>query len=321
MVSSKKVSVIVCTHNACDDLKECLESLENQDYDEKEIIVVDDASKDGTSKFLQDFKSRTKIETIIVTNEGNLGVAGSRNVGIQCARGEIIAFTDADCIADRSWVSELVRGYDHGGVKAAGGSIFDKRISNIWQLSDKGHDFVASAEGYVSYIQGCNMSFDAKVLRKFMFNDEIKYGYEEALLCDHLINEGYNIYYRPQAVVHHKRRNDLGSLLRRKYLLGLSSVWYRKKQNKFFMFKRHLVLLAALFCLPFLIIHKLSLFVFLSLFLVFALSLFRDEIIFKKKRFEEILLTFPFLVFIEFAHFWGSLVGFIKFRVQKNPVK
>lgn len=320
MGNSKKVSVIVCTYNAREDLKECLESLESQDYDEKEIIVVDDASEDGTTKFLHDFEDKTKVATIIVRNERNLGVAGSRNVGIKHATGEIIAFTDADCAAEPNWISELLQGYNHKDVRAVGGSISDKCLTNIWKLTDKGHDFVASSEGYVSYIQGCNMSFEAKVLKKFMFNDEIKYGYEEALLCDHIINDGHKIYYRPQAVVHHKRRSHLGALLKRKYLLGLSSVWYRKKQNRFFMFKRHLVLLVALLSLPFLVIHKLFSFLSLGLILVFTLSLFRDEIIFRKKSIVEILLTFPFLVFIELAHFWGTLAGLAKFRVPKFPV-
>ena len=77
---------------------------------------------------------------------------------------------------------------------------------------------------------------------------------------DYLIGYGYKIYYRPQAVVHHKRSTRLLALWRRKYLLGLSSIWYRKKQNKFFMFKRHFILLIALFCLPFLVINKIFLF-------------------------------------------------------------
>ena len=60
MENTKKVSVIVCTYNAQDDLKECLESLESQNYEEIEIIVVDDASGDGTYRFLKDFKASTK---------------------------------------------------------------------------------------------------------------------------------------------------------------------------------------------------------------------------------------------------------------------
>jgi glycosyltransferase involved in cell wall biosynthesis len=310
---SKKVSVIVCTYNAKDELKECLKSLENQDYREKEIIVVNDASTDDTSEFLKRYQNQTEMETIVVTNKTNHGVAGSRNVGTQHATGDIIAFTDADCVADPRWISELVEGYGRNGVGAVGGSICDKEITNIWELSDKGHDYVAPAEDYVSYVQGCNMSFESTVLRKFMFNDDIKYGYEEALLCDYVVNDGYKIYYRPQSIVHHKRRSNLRAALKRKYLLGLSSVWYRRKLNRLPLFKRHLILLAALFLSPFIVLNTLFLYLSGALLLVFCLSLLRDEIIFGKKSVREMIVTLPVLVFIEFSHFVGACMGLVRF--------
>lgn len=317
---SKRVSIIVITYNARDDLKECLTSLENQDYDEKEIIVVNDASLDDTLGFLQVYQSHTAMEIIVISNKKNLGVAGSRNVGIQHATGDIIAFTDADCVADKSWISEVVKGFDHKGVAAVGGRIYDKSITNIWELSDKGHDYVASEEGYVNYIQGCNMSFRSNVLKKYMFNDEIKYGYEEALLCDYLIRDGHKIYYSPQAVVHHKHRTNLRALLKQKYLRGVSSIWYRRKQNKFFMFKRHIILLIALLFIPFVIMNKLFLYISLVLFSLFTLSLVRDEIIFNSKTIREIIVTFPLLILIEFSHFGGSVAGLLKFRVLRTTI-
>jgi len=305
----KKVSIIVITFNAKDDLKECIESLEKQTYVEKEIIIVNDASKDRTSNFLEKYQSQTSLEMTVITNDRNLGVAGARNVGIQHAAGEIIAFTDADCVVDQNWISELVKCYTNMEVAAVGGSIL-----NIWELVRKGHDYVSHLEGYVTYIQGCNMSFASDVLKEYMFNDEIKYGYEETLLCDYLIRDGYSIYYRPQAVVHHKHRSNLPGLLKQKYLRGVSSIWYRKKQKKFFMFKRHIIFLVALFLIPFSKISVLFSYLSLFLFLTFCLSLLRDEIIFKTKSFKEIIITFPFLIFIEFSHFLGSCMGVVKFR-------
>ncbi len=317
--SLEKVSVIVCAYNAKDDLRECLESLENLDYNKKEIIVVNDASTDGTMKFLREYQRQTQIDIKIITNENNLGVAGSRNAGIQHATGNIIAFTDADCVADPAWISELTKGYGHKGVVAVGGKISDKAVTNIWELLAKGHDFVGTQEAYVSYIQGCNMSFDRAVLKKYMFNDELKYGYEEALLCDYLIRDGYNIYYRPQAIVHHKHRTNLLALLRQKYLRGVSSIWYRRKQSKLFMFKRHIILLTALLLVPFLVLTKIFLYLSLILFLVFTCSLIRDEIIFNK-TIREILYTLPLLILVEFAHFGGSIAGLLKFRVLKTTI-
>jgi glycosyltransferase involved in cell wall biosynthesis len=316
----KKFSVIVITHNAGGDLKECLGSIKDQDYAEKEVIVVDDASTDGTAELLRQFKSDAELEMTIVTNKENLGVAGSRNVGIRHASGDIIAFTDSDCVADRRWIAELARIYDQTDAAAVGGRILDDRIDNIWTRASRSLNHVSSAEGRVSYIQGCNMSFGSKILRKYLFNDEIKYGYEETLLCDYLIEHGYTIFYTPRAVVHHRHKADLPTLLKQKYMRGLSSVWYRKKQNKFFVFKRHFIFFTALLCVPFISINRYFLYLSLMLFLIFSASLIRDEIICGNRRIGELIVTYPFIVFIELFHFLGSCAGLVKFRFLNRSV-
>jgi len=313
-----KVSIIVITYNAKDDLKECLASLENQNYNEKEILVINDASTDDTLNFLKHYKTQTSMEMTVISNERNLGVAGARNVGIQHAGGDIIAFMDSDCVADPNWVLELVKEFKHKDIAAVGGSIFDGHISNIWELVRKGHDYVARSEGYVPFIKGCNMSFDTNVLKKYMFNDEIKYGYEDLLLCDYLIDDGYRILYRPEAVVHHKHRSTLRRLMKQMYLRGYSSIWYLKKRKKFFMYKRHFLLLCALFFVLFSKINKSFLYGSLFLFSVASFYLLLEEIKFNKKTVKEIIYTIPFRVFIELFHFAGAMAGLIKFRVLKR---
>lgn len=296
-------------------MKECLDSLEKQDYYEMEIVVVNDASADGTPELIQQFKNQTEVEIITVTNEKNLGVAGSRNVGIGLASGDIITFTDSDCVADRKWISELVRIYNQENVAAVGGRILDDRVDNVWKRSSRGLNHVSASEGDVSYIQGCNMSFDGDILRQYCFDDEIKYGYEETLLCDYLIADGHKIYYNPEAIVHHKHKADLHSLLRQKYLRGVSSIWYRQKQNKFIMLKRHLVLLIAVILIPFAAISIVFLYLSLVLMMVFSASLFSDEVVFGRKNIFDIFMTSPFIIIIELFHFAGACAGVVKFRI------
>jgi glycosyltransferase involved in cell wall biosynthesis len=311
---TRRVSIIVCSYNAEADLRDCLESLERQDYPDIEIVIVNDASTDATAKYLETFESKTQAAAVIVTNNSNLGVAGSRNAGIRQATGEILAFLDADCVAERNWISELVQIYEQRTVAAVGGRIIDARVENIWSLSLKGHDYVATHEGCVAFVKGCNMSFESNVLRRFLFNDEIRYGYEELLLCDHLRNEGCVIYYTPRAIVHHKHRKNAVGIFKQKYLRGMSSVWYMRKQGKrLCVYKRHLLLLAAIAAVlisggraGFLYFSALCMLAFLS-------SLVREEILFSAKTFWETLVTFPFLIVLEFAHAAGSCAGFVKF--------
>jgi GT2 family glycosyltransferase len=313
---TRRVSIIVCSYNAGSDLRDCLESLQRQDYADIEIVIVNDASTDTTAEYLETFKSQTQTEAVIVTNSSNLGVAGSRNAGVRKATGEILAFLDADCVADRSWISELVKIYAKHDVAAVGGRIFDARIESIWSLSNKGHDYVSAHEGPVSFVKGCNMSFAQDVFQRFMFNDEIRYGYEEILLCDQLRDEGYSVYYTPRAIVYHKHRASAGGILEQKFLRGMSSVWYMRKRGKLLcVYKRHILLLAAIAALlisggrpGFLFFGALCALLFLS-------SLVREEIIFSAKTIWEILVTFPFLVTIEIAHAAGSCVGFVRFVI------
>jgi glycosyltransferase involved in cell wall biosynthesis len=314
-----RVSIVVCAYNAGDDLRECLESLAAQEHREVEIVVVDDASADATLDCARQFRARTDVEMIVLSNETNLGVAGSRNVGIRESRGDIIAFTDADCIAAPNWISELIKGYALSKASAVGGSIADRPTSRYWERVDQSSNFVAGTEGTVSYIQGCNMSFDRRALRALLFNDEITYGYEEALLCDQLTAAGRRIYYRPQAVVIHKHRRTFSALCRQKYLRGLSSIWYRKKQKMFPLLKRHLVLLLAFGSLPLMMISGTFLLVSLSSFLVFLVSLLWDEFQFRRKSFKDILVTLPGTIIIEMVHGAGSVAGLIKFRVLRQP--
>jgi glycosyltransferase involved in cell wall biosynthesis len=314
-----RVSIVVCAYNAGDDLRKCLDSLAAQEHREIEIVVVDDASTDTTLDCARQFRARTDADTIVLSNETNLGVAGSRNVGIRQARGDIIAFTDADCIAAPNWISELIKGFGVSNASAVGGSIADRPTSRYWERVDRSSNFVARTEGAVSYIQGCNMSFDRRAATPLLFNDELKYGYEEALLCDQLIAAGRNIYYRPQAVVIHKHRPTFSALCRQKYSRGLSSIWYRKKQKMFPLLIRHLALLLAFVSLPLMMISGAFLLVSLSLFLVFLLSLLWDEVQFRRKSTEEILVTLPGTIIIELVHGAGSVAGLIKFRLLRRP--
>jgi glycosyltransferase involved in cell wall biosynthesis len=316
----KRVSVIVCCYNMGGMLRQCLESLCRQTYSNREFIVVNDASTDDTPQVVSEYQLRIGNDLTLVTNPENCGVAGSRNVGIRHAQGDLIAFTDADCVAESDWLSEIVGSFARN-VAAVGGRILNDDCRNIWELSEKGHNYVARIEGPVTYLQGCNMAFDATVLRSFMFNDEIKYGYEEALLCDHLVENGHRIQYNPRAVVHHSHRANLAGLLKQKYQRGYSSIWYRKKQRKFPMLKRHFLMLLSLALAPAGFFHPLAWYVIAVLLLAAAFSLFRDEHLFGAKRSREIWMTLPVLCGTELAHFAGAFSGLFVFRFRKTRGK
>lgn len=99
------VSVVVPVYNDAARLRRCLQALEAQTYSKEayEVVVVDNASEEDLTQVVEPFGQTRKVF------EAKRGSYAARNRGIVCARGEIIAFTDADCIPRDTW---LERGVD-----------------------------------------------------------------------------------------------------------------------------------------------------------------------------------------------------------------
>lgn len=98
-----KVSVIIPVFN---DVRifHTLKSLNQQNYENYEVIVIDDCSDEAIAPIVSLFQN---IKYIRLDN--NQGAYAARNAGIKAAAGEILAFTDSDCILDSNWISEGVR--------------------------------------------------------------------------------------------------------------------------------------------------------------------------------------------------------------------
>jgi len=99
------VSVIVLNYNGKDFIEECLDSLLNQTYKNIEILVVDNASTDGSKELLRE-KYLSNIT--LIENHINLGFAEGNNIAFQKARGEFIAILNNDAVADNTWLENLV---------------------------------------------------------------------------------------------------------------------------------------------------------------------------------------------------------------------
>jgi len=89
-----KVSVIIPVYNSEKYLKQCLDSVVNQTLKDIEIIVVNDGSTDNSLKIIQEYSN--KYKNIKVINKQNEGCYKARNVGLETAKGEYIAFLDSD---------------------------------------------------------------------------------------------------------------------------------------------------------------------------------------------------------------------------------
>lgn len=128
-----KVSVVVCTYNGAGRIKSLLDSLKKQTYKNLEIIIVDDGSTDGTSDIVKKYPFKR------ITHEGNnnKGLADSRNKGVEVSKGDIIVFTDDDCVADKNWIKEIAKCYQKNpSVNGVGGKIKPYSLETLFEKYD-----------------------------------------------------------------------------------------------------------------------------------------------------------------------------------------
>ena len=89
----KKFSIIIPVYNGEKHIKKCIDDVLTQEYENYEIIIINDGSKDNTSKILKEYVLNKRIN---IVEKENTGVSDSRNIGIEMATGEYIVFLDSD---------------------------------------------------------------------------------------------------------------------------------------------------------------------------------------------------------------------------------
>ena len=102
-----EISIVIPTYNRKDQLRQCLESCFAQDYpqDDFEVIVVDDASSDGTKDMLRELSQQSP--NLRYFFQRHKGPAAARNLGLKQSRAEVVGFTDSDCILSKNWIAKM----------------------------------------------------------------------------------------------------------------------------------------------------------------------------------------------------------------------
>ena len=105
-LSSLKTSVVVVTKDRPENLRNLLQSLVQQTLMPDEVLIVDNNSSKIYEPVFQEFQDRLPLKTVIETMPG---IPAARNRGIRESCGDILIFTDDDCVADKRWVEEMVK--------------------------------------------------------------------------------------------------------------------------------------------------------------------------------------------------------------------
>jgi len=121
-LKNPKVSVVVPIYNAGETLALCLEGLSGLRYDNYEVFLVDNSSTDNSLDIAKRYSSQNPDKFKCIT-ENHQGPSYARNTGAKKATGEILAFTDADCIPDADWLNTIVQPFEKDEIGAVAGRV------------------------------------------------------------------------------------------------------------------------------------------------------------------------------------------------------
>lgn len=217
------VSVIVPTYNDGQYLELCLKSLQEQSYpaDKYEIIVIDNGSE------ISPELAAAQFDKVALLNESTPGSYVARNKGVSAAKGDVLAFIDADAIADERWIEEGVASLlSSEGVGLVGGRVkfyFKEQCKpNIFELFDSVNFFRQK-----DYVENEHFSVTANLFTwRAVFNDvgcfnsELKSG-GDLEWGRRVYAQGYILVYAEKACIEHPARSEFGQIVRKfKRIIG-----------------------------------------------------------------------------------------------------
>ncbi|NLV27965.1 MAG: glycosyltransferase [Methanomicrobiales archaeon] len=307
-----KISVIIPVKNEEIKIQKCLKAVFDQSLQPFEVIVVDGHSGDLTVENVKKFPVKIFYEDYRTR-------AGANKVGIDHAEGEYIAFTDADCIPDKYWLSNLYKELKPG-IAGVGGSIINLG-EGLWEKSINVvfDSFLGSANSiqgrlfskkkFVKSISGCNSLYrKTDLLKSGGFNVTLTTA-EDTDLNNKMLKIG-KLLYTPDAIIHHDHRRGLKGFKARMFQYG-----YGRAKSK----------LWDLQVIPPIVLIILVISVFLNpLFLLAAISLYIIILILSGIYFSikfsqiEYLISIPIVYFVEhFFYCMGYYKGLFSLGIEK----
>jgi glycosyltransferase involved in cell wall biosynthesis len=205
------VSVVIPVYNDARRLKKCLRALENQTYIKTgyEVVVVDNGSKENIETIVKPFRQAR------LTYEASPGSYAARNKGISVSKGDIIAFTDSDCIPESEWISRGVKHLQRVqgcGLVAGKIEMFYQKAGapNAVELYDK--MFFLDQEKYIEqhhFAATANAFTCRDVIQKVgSFNDKLKSS-GDSEWGQRIHAAGFKQIYADDAVVVHPARHKM----------------------------------------------------------------------------------------------------------------
>lgn len=160
------ISIIVPVYNAKRFLKECLNSVLNQTYSDFEVLMINDGSNDGSEIICKEYLLKDKRFKLI--NKKNSGVCAARNVGLQSAKGDYIAFLDSDDTLEKDFLQKLSQAIS---INTADVAVCDFCTNSVRENPNWKNDVLTKENIFNEYVKG---AFLNRIMNKLYTKDIVK---------------------------------------------------------------------------------------------------------------------------------------------------
>jgi glycosyltransferase involved in cell wall biosynthesis len=222
--SPRLVSVIMPVLNGAAHVGDQLAALAAQTYrGEWELVVVDNGCRDRSMDIVAEWAARLP-SVMIVDATARRGLNRARNAGAAAARGDFLAFCDADDVATPGWLEAMAEGA--AGADIVGGRLewetLNDPVVRAWRPQSPMTGLIAD-HGFLRYVPGGNMGVWTRVAREIGWDERFRFGSSDHGFAWNAQIAGYCLAYAPDALMRQRFRHTIWALARQQYRYGRSA--------------------------------------------------------------------------------------------------
>jgi cellulose synthase/poly-beta-1,6-N-acetylglucosamine synthase-like glycosyltransferase len=209
------ISVVIPAHNASKVLEPCLDALAQQTMprEQYEVIVVNDGPVDAAVEITTDRYG------VSLLSQPQRGAGAARNLGASHAQGEILLFTDADCVPESSWVEAMIAPFADQEVMGVCGVVRTRQTGLIPRFIQREYDYryrSIAKHPQIDFINTGTAGYRKHVfLESGGFREDLL-GAEDVELSFRLASQGHKMVFAPEAIVYHRHPESILEYARRK---------------------------------------------------------------------------------------------------------
>lgn len=213
------ISVVIPVHNASQGLGACLDALERQTMPQEryEIIVVNDGPGDASVETIADRCGVTFL------SQPQRGAAAARNLGAKQAQGEILLFTDADCVPESNWIEAMIAPFADQEVVGVCGVVRTRQTSLVPRFIQLEYDYRyrnIAKHPWIDFVNTGTAGYRKHVFMEGGGFRENLLGAEDTELSFRLASQGHKMVFAPEAIVYHSHPESILEYAQRKYHYG-----------------------------------------------------------------------------------------------------